>query len=106
MKPNWKLIASDVTAALTMLSLVPYDRDTMSIIGSVIPETWLPYVVKAGIASTLVLRLWDRYFPHQQQPTETVNVTVASTPPVAAGTPISQPIQSMIPSQTQPPKNP
>lgn len=103
---NWKIIASDITGALTMISMIPYDKDTMDIVNQVIPAAWIPWVIKAGIASTLILRLWDRYVPHQPAPTETVQVTVASTPPVPTGTPISQPVQKMIPSQSQPPKTP
>jgi hypothetical protein len=77
MNVNWKLVASDVTASLTMLSMIPYDKDTLDIINQVVPGSWIPWIIKAGIGATLILRLWDRYFPHQQNQTAVVPQTGA-----------------------------
>lgn len=51
-------VASDVTAALTLLSMVPYELGALSI---VIPPEIKPWVAGIGIGSTIVLRLWKRW---------------------------------------------
>jgi hypothetical protein len=61
MKLNWALIGSDITAALTTIALIPYDKDTMDIINHLVPPTWVPWIIKAGIAATLLLRFAGRY---------------------------------------------
>lgn len=58
---NWKLVGADIASALTMISMIPYDKDTMNIINQIVPPNFIPFVIKAGIASTLILRLWNRY---------------------------------------------
>lgn len=58
---NWRLIGADIASALTMVSMIPYDKDTMDIINQVVPPTWIPFIIKAGIMATVILRLWDRY---------------------------------------------
>lgn len=69
MNINWSLISSDVTAFLTMLAMIPYDKDTMEIVNHVVPETWIPWVIKLGLVATLGLRLFGRYL-HQEAKTE------------------------------------
>lgn len=61
MNPKLTLITSDIIAALTMLSMIPYDKDTLQLVNAVVPPSWIPWVIKAGIASTVVLRLISRY---------------------------------------------
>lgn len=58
---NWKLVGADIASALTMISMIPYDKDTMNIINQIVRPNFIPFVIKAGIASTLILRLWNRY---------------------------------------------
>lgn len=70
-KLNWTLIAADITAGLTAMSMIPYDKDTMNIINQLVPPQWIPWIIKAGIVSTMMLRLYSRYFVKSQPSTAT-----------------------------------
>jgi hypothetical protein len=57
---NWAKISADITAALTAIAIIPYDKDTLDLINRVVPADWVPWIIKIGIASTLALRLIGR----------------------------------------------
>lgn len=69
MKLNKSLIASDIMAGLTMLAAIPYDKDTMQLVNHILPDNWIPWIIKLGIAATLALRLVGRWTT--TQPVET-----------------------------------
>lgn len=57
---NWALVASDLFAIVTIISLIPYDKDTMQLVNQIIPATWIPGFIKTCAACTLFLRLTGR----------------------------------------------
>lgn len=72
-------IASDITAALTMLSLVPYE---MGQVADVFPPEVKKWGVIIGASSTLALRLIGRLYP-QIVPAVQPPVTVLQQPVTA-----------------------
>lgn len=63
---NWKRIGADVMAFITIISMIPYDKDTMNIINHLVPTSWIPWVIKAGASATIILRLWDWWVKRRQ----------------------------------------
>lgn len=56
----------DWTSALTLIAAIPYEKETMALF----PPEWTPYVIKAGIISTLALRFLGRRLNNSEaQPT-------------------------------------
>ena len=51
-------IATDIVAAITLLSMVPYELGSL---GVVVPPEFKPWVAGIGIGATIVLRLWKRF---------------------------------------------
>lgn len=78
MNPKWIKIASDVTAALTMLSLIPYE---LGQVADVFPPELKKWAVILGTGSTVILRVVGRVLP-QYVP--------AVQPPLPAPTPVLQ----------------
>lgn len=65
---NWALVASDFLAIITILSIVPYDKDGMQLITQILPPNWIPGFIKFCAACTLFLRLTGRAtMPVQKQ---------------------------------------
>lgn len=62
---RWAQIASDVTAALTLIAIIPYDKETMDLIIHLVPKSWLPWVIHISIAATLLLRLIGHGVPQR-----------------------------------------
>lgn len=60
-------LLSGCTSLLTILAALPYEKDLMQIL----PVEWTPYVIKAGLVSTLLLRVAAFFAPPTPSPLPT-----------------------------------
>lgn len=108
-KLNWKVIASDFTSLLTIVSIIPYDKGTMDLINKLVPVSWIPTIIYASAGSTFLLRVWNWFERNKGRYTlpgsdATITATTTITASAQEGlTPnsqtISSPVQGIIPQQ-------
>lgn len=73
---NWNRISEAIVASLTLLAALPY---TLGDVATIIPPTWKPKIVVAGVVATLALRFYHAIF--QQNGTPTPTAPPNQTPP-------------------------
>ena len=70
-------VLADVALFLTLVTMVPYDKELMQIM----PVTWTPFIIKAGIVSQVALRFLKLILQRSEGQPE-VPPTTPPVPPV------------------------
>lgn len=55
-------VLADLALFLTLITMVPYDKELMQIV----PVTWTPFIIKAGIFAQVALRFLKAYLVKQE----------------------------------------